>query len=41
MSFFVIAIACDYRYLLFLDLASIVAVFYCAATWVPGRNVRD
>ncbi|HTT85327.1 MAG TPA: hypothetical protein VMF67_17760 [Rhizomicrobium sp.] len=29
-SFFVISIACDYRYLYFLDLAAIVAVFYLA-----------
>ncbi|HEY6578050.1 MAG TPA: hypothetical protein VIY09_01890 [Rhizomicrobium sp.] len=32
-SFFVISIACDYRYLLFLDLAALAASFYCAATW--------
>lgn len=38
LSFFVIAIACDYRYLLFLDLASIASGFYCAATWAAGRN---
>lgn len=38
LSFFVIAIACDYRYLLFLDLASIAAAFYCAATWTAAKN---
>lgn len=38
LSFFVIAIACDYRYLLFLDLASIASAFYCAATWVAGKK---
>lgn len=32
-SFFVISIACDYRYLLFLDLAALIGVFYSAATW--------
>ncbi len=30
LSFFVISIACDYRYLLFLDLASLAALFYWA-----------
>jgi hypothetical protein len=38
LSFFVIAIACDYRYLLFLDLSSIASAFYCAATWPAARN---
>ena len=38
LSFFVIAIACDYRYLLFLDLASITSAFYCATTWPAVRN---
>lgn len=38
LSFFVIAIACDYRYLLFLDLASVASAFYCAATWVAGKK---
>jgi len=33
LSFFVISIACDYRYLLFLDLASLTGFFYCVATW--------
>ena len=37
-SFFVIAIACDYRYLLFLDLASIAGAFYCVATRAPART---
>jgi hypothetical protein len=41
-SFLVISIACDYRYLLFLDIASLAAVFYIAPTihdgaW-PGKN---
>jgi hypothetical protein len=31
-SFFVISIACDYRYLLFLDLSTAAALFYCAAS---------
>jgi hypothetical protein len=38
LSFFVIAIACDYRYLVFLDLASTASAFYCAATWPTARN---
>lgn len=38
LSFFVIAIACDYRYLLFLDLATVASAFYCAATWPAARN---
>jgi hypothetical protein len=33
LSFFVIAIACDYRYLYFLDLATIVAVFHLSLDW--------
>jgi hypothetical protein len=41
LSFFVIAIACDYRYLLFLDLASLTGGFYCAATWLPAKNAKD
>lgn len=32
-SFFVIGIACDYRYLYALDIASLVAVFYIALDW--------
>ena len=28
-SFFVISIACDYRYLYFLDIAAITSLFYC------------
>lgn len=32
-SFFVISIACDYRYMLFLDLAALASLFYCAATY--------
>jgi hypothetical protein len=38
VSFFVIAIACDYRYLLFLDLAAMTGAFYCAATWPIREN---
>jgi hypothetical protein len=30
--FFVISIACDYRYLLFLDLSAIAALVYCVTT---------
>jgi hypothetical protein len=32
-SFFVISIACDYRYLYFLDLASLVAAFHISLDW--------
>jgi hypothetical protein len=32
LSFFVISVACDYRYLLFLDLSALVALFYVVAT---------
>lgn len=32
-SFFVISIACDYRYLYFLDLATLVAAFHVALDW--------
>lgn len=32
-SFFVIGIACDYRYLYALDLAAIVAIFYISLDW--------
>jgi hypothetical protein len=35
-TFFVISLACDYRYLLFLDLAAVAGLFYCAATWDGG-----
>lgn len=41
LSFFVIAIACDYRYLLFLDLAAIASAFYCAVTWPVARNAGE
>ena len=41
LSFFVIAIACDYRYLLFLDLAAATGAFYCAATRLAGRIDAD
>jgi len=41
LSYFVIAIACDYRYLLFLDLASITSAFYCATTWPAVKNGAD
>jgi hypothetical protein len=41
LSFFVIGIACDYRYLLFLDLAAISGAFYCAVTWPAGRNAGE
>ncbi len=42
-SFFVISIACDYRYLLFLDIASLASTFYVALTtryrsW-PSKNL--
>jgi hypothetical protein len=41
-SFFVISIACDYRYLYFLDLSTMVAVFYLAldirSAWDTLRN---
>jgi len=33
LSFFVIAIACDYRYLYFLDLATMTAVFHLSLDW--------
>ncbi len=36
-SFFVISIACDYRYLLFLDLSALVAGLYLATTWPQKR----
>ncbi len=36
MSFAVISIACDYRYLYDLDLAVIAAALYAAATWQAG-----
>lgn len=32
-SFFVISIACDYRYLYFVDLATLAAAFYLALDW--------
>ncbi|HWE05111.1 MAG TPA: hypothetical protein VG274_00280 [Rhizomicrobium sp.] len=32
-SFFAISIACDYRYLLFLDLATFASCLYCGVTW--------
>jgi hypothetical protein len=32
-SFFVISIACDYRYLYFLDLATMVAIFHLSLDW--------
>lgn len=38
-SYFVISIACDYRYLLFLDLAALIGLFYCAATWDVGKGL--
>jgi len=41
LSFFVIAIACDYRYLLFLDLASMAGAFYCAVTSLEAKNGRE
>jgi len=37
-SFFVISIACDYRYLYFLDLSTMVAMFYLA---LDSRSVWD
>ncbi len=33
LSFFVISIACDYRYLYFLDLAALVAAFHISLDW--------
>ena len=33
LSFFVISIACDYRYLYFLDLATLTAVFHLSLDW--------
>jgi hypothetical protein len=33
LSFFVIAIACDYRYLYYLDLATLVSAFYLSLDW--------
>lgn len=36
LSFAVISIACDYRYLYYLDLAVIAAALYAAATWPGG-----
>jgi hypothetical protein len=42
VSFFVIAIACDYRYLYFLDLAAMVAAFYIALDWPSAwQAVKD
>jgi hypothetical protein len=38
--FFVISIACDYRYLLFLDLSALTALFYCAASLQKGAPFR-
>lgn len=32
LSFFVISIACDYRYLVILDLSALTGLFYCAAS---------
>jgi hypothetical protein len=40
LSFFVIAIACDYRYLLFLDWAALAGVLYCTSTCVHARTVE-
>ncbi len=45
-SFFVIGIACDYRYLYALDIASLVAVFYIALDWsgfgdMPRSDVAE
>lgn len=40
-SFFVISIACDYRYLLFLDLATLTALFYSVATWRASPSTGD
>jgi hypothetical protein len=39
-SFFVITIACDYRYLLILDLSAMVAVFYLLADPTGFRRTR-
>lgn len=37
-TYYVISIACDYRYLVFLDLSALAGLFYCAAT--AGRPAR-
>ena len=37
-SFFVISIACDYRYLLFVDVAAMTAILYLALTMSPRRG---
>jgi hypothetical protein len=41
LSFAVISIACDYRYLYYLDLAVIAAGLYSAATWPDGPIGHD
>jgi hypothetical protein len=38
-SFFIISIACDYRYLYALDIAAMAAAVYAAATWRGGTAV--
>ncbi|HWU27320.1 MAG TPA: hypothetical protein VN154_13060 [Rhizomicrobium sp.] len=41
-SFFVISIACDYRYLYFLDLAALTALFHLSLDWQSAwRQVRS
>jgi hypothetical protein len=40
-TFFVIAIACDYRYLYFLDLAAITGLFYIALDPRPSRSFQS
>ena len=40
-SFFVISIACDYRYLYFLDLAAMAGLFYLALDPSPRRSSQD
>src|SRR5262249_55661740 len=39
-SFFLISIACDYRYLYFLDLAAMAGLLYVAADPPDGRRTR-
>jgi hypothetical protein len=38
-AFLLISIACDYRYLYDLDLATIAAALYVAATWRNGAGL--
>jgi hypothetical protein len=42
-SFFLISIACDYRYLYFLDLAALAGLFYVAVDppWTRRKSGTD